>query len=291
MKSKKGGRIIINLSTPEIHNLPESMNDSAAAASTDSIIDNLLGSIVNKTEETYTIHLVLFNCFKQRDWGYLKFYLEKHDDMYFLPSIKTTLTIDNNVDDTIKKLIIDRHKQINSHQIKDIFQDKDNLYAFIDDNRENSMASENQRWFISSEMNESYVHETCRNMMNYESIIYNALSDATTRIYSSSYAYICTLENQQYINVEKSDANRNEDHPITEHNVIGRTHIFSTTLLTGINNNARKYVYPANKENIHVVDIISQDTYATLKDTSVITFNENGNKLVSIKPRNLFIET
>ena len=47
MRSKKGGRIIINLSTPEIKNLPESIDKN----SKDTITQTLLGSII-KTPST-----------------------------------------------------------------------------------------------------------------------------------------------------------------------------------------------------------------------------------------------
>jgi hypothetical protein len=290
MSSKKtGGRIIINLSTPEIKNLPESLDNTKT--SSESMVESLFGSIAKDPETSYTIHIVLFNSYKQHDWGYLKFYLEKNNDMYHLPSIQTTFETNDNIEDAIKDVIFDSYAGIEVEQIKQIFQDKENLYVFIDDKEMNSIRSDNQRWFISSEMEEPYIHESCSNVMKYETTIYNALSNANTEFYSSSYIYICNLENGKYTNVLRGHTNHNEMHPIIEHNIVGRTHIFSTTPLSSSDNEIRTYVYPTNKSNNHILNDIDENIYSTLKDTSLITFNENDIKFVSIKPRNLFIET
>ncbi len=290
MSSKKtGGRIIINLSTPEIKNLPESLDNGTTY--TESIVESLLGSITKDPKTSYTIHIVLFNSFKQHEWGYLKFYLEKKDDMYHLPSIQTTFGTNDNVEDSIKKVIIDSYAEIDVEQITQIFQDNENLYVFIDDKGMNHLRSDNQRWFISGEMKESYIHKSCSNMMKYEATIYKVLSDNKTEFYSSSYIYICNLENGKYTNLEKGHATHNENHPTIDDNVIGRTHIFSTTPLSNSANKLRRYIYPTNKSNNHLLNEIDEKIYSTLKDTSLITFNENNINFVSIKPRNLFIET
>ena len=69
MKSKKGGRIIINLSTPEIKNLPESIQKDGKEISKDTLTQTLLGSIIKppSTNISYETHIVLFNKHIQRD--------------------------------------------------------------------------------------------------------------------------------------------------------------------------------------------------------------------------------
>jgi hypothetical protein len=290
MKSTKGGRIVIDLSTPEVKNLPESID--GRVPKTDTIIESIFGSIIKNKEIHYTIHIALFNCFKQHDWGYLKFYLEKNNDIYHLPTVDIKMSNDDNVEDAIKQAINEKYNQLDLTRITQVFQDNNNLYVLLDDDMLNSLSSDNQRWFISNEMNEPYVHELCRNVMKYEEKFNTELSNDATTIYSSDYAYICALENEKYVNVIKNGENHTENHPIIEHNIIGRTHIFSANPLDDGVDNIRKYVYPINTENTHILDVVNKDNYATLKDTSLIKFNDaDKNKLISIKPRKFFIET
>ena len=295
MISKKGGRIIINLSTPEIKNLPESISKDGEEIHQESIIQNFLGSIIKQqaNEVSYETHIVLFNKHTQREWGYLTFYLERKEDTYYLPHIKT-ITVnndsDNKIDEIIKERIVTEYPSINANQIEQIFQNDNELFVFINDMSLNSITSDNQRWFISNELNEPYINETCRNLMKFETKIYNELSDVRVTYYSSGNAYICKLNGNQYENVIKTgESIINENQPFIEHEIIGKTYIFSIEPLNN-NNQIRKYVYPKNHPETHLLDKINKETYETLKNTSFIVFNENNNKMISLKSRNLFIE-
>lgn len=295
MKLKKGGRIIVNLSTPEIKNLPESIETDNKEVSQDTVLQTLLGSIIKQpsTKVTYETHIVLFNKHIQRDWGYVTFYLERKDDMYYLPHISTITTEDNSsdrIEEIVKERIVDERPSINIEQIEHIFQNEEELFVFINDKGLNSITSENQRWFISNELNEPYINETCRNLIKFEDKIYNAISTNSVAFYSSANAYICELKNDQYVNVNKtSDLIINESQPFVEHEIIGKTYMFSLEPLNADENN-RKYVYPINHPEKHLLDEINKETYDTLKNTSFITFNEGKNKMLSLKSRDLFIE-
>jgi len=295
MKSKKGGRIIIDLSTPEIKSLPESIQKDGTEIRKDTLTQTLFGSIVKtpSVNVSYETHIVLFNKHSQRDWGYLTYYLERKDDIYYLPHI-STITIDeassNKIEEIVKERIATEYPAINNNQIEHIFQNGEELFVFINDKGLNSIASENQRWFISKELNEPYINESCRNFMKFEDKIYNAINNDLVTFYSSANAYICELEDKLYKNVnKKQDSIINEAHPFVEHDIIGKTYIFS---LEPLNNdeNVRKYIYPINHPEKHLLDEINKETYDTLKNSSFITFNERNNKMISLKSRNLFIE-
>ena len=228
MRSRKED-IIINLSTPEIKNLPESIDKN----SKDTITQTLLGSIIKtpSTNVSYETHIVLFNKHIQRDWGYLTYYLERKDDIYYLPHI-STITIDKGSSDKIEEIVKERvvaeYPSINNNQVEQIFQNGEELFVFVNDKGLNSITSDNQRWFISNDLKEPYVNETCRNLMKFEENIYNAINDDLVTFYSSASAYICEVEDNQYKNLNKnSDSNINEAHQFVEHDNIGKTYIFS----------------------------------------------------------------
>lgn len=295
MKSKKGGRIIINLSTPEIKNLPESIQKDGKEISKDTITQTLLGSIIKtpSTNISYETHIVLFNKHIQRDWGYLTYYLERKDDMYYLPHI-STISIDENSSDKIEEIVKERLTQeypsINNNQVEQIFQNDKELFVFVNDKGLNSIVSENQRWFISNDLKEPYINESCRNLMKFEENIYNAINSNLVTFYSSASAYICELKDDQYKNLNKNlDSNVNEAHPFVEHDIIGKTYIFSLEPLND-DENVRKYIYPINHPEKHLLDEINKETYDTLKNSSFITFNERNSKMMSLKSRDLFIE-
>lgn len=295
MKLKKGGRIIVNLSTPEIKNLPESIEKDGKKDRQDTITQTLFGSILKQPskELTYETHIVLFNKHIQRDWGYLTYYLERKDDIYYLPHI-STITIDEDSSDKIEEIVKDRivteYPSINNNQVEQIFQNGEELFVFVNDKGLNSITSENQRWFISNDLKEPYINESCRNLMKFEDKIYIAINNDRVTFYSSANAYICELKDNQYRNVNKNQESIiNEAHPFVEHDIIGKTYIFS---LKPLNNdeNVRKYVYPINYPEKHLLDEINKETYDTLKNSSFITFNEKNSKMLSLKSRNLFIE-
>lgn len=295
MKSKKGGRIIINLSTPEIKNLPESIQKDGKEISKDTLTQTLLGPIIKppSTNISYETHIVLFNKHIQRDWGYLTFYLERKDDMYYLPHI-STITIDENSSDKIEEIVKERLTQeypsIDNDQVEQIFQNGEELFVFVNDKGLNSITSENQRLFISNELKEPYINESCRNLMKFEDNIYNAINSKNVTFYSSANAYICEAKDNQYKNINKSQGSViNEAHPFVEHDIIGKTYIFSLEPLNR-DENVRKYVYPINYPEKHLLDEINKETYDTLKNSSFITFNQGNSKMVSLKSRNLFIE-
>lgn len=291
MRSKKGGRIIINLSTPEIKNLPESIDKN----SKDTFTQTLLGSIIKtpSTSVSYETHIVLFNKHIQRDWGYLTYYLERKDDIYYLPHI-STITIDegssDKIEEIVKERVVTEYPSINNNQVEQIFQNGEELFVFVNDKGLNSITSENQRWFISNDLKEPYVNESCRNLMKFEENIYNTINDDIVTFYSSANAYICEAKDNQYKNINKSQGSViNEAHPFVEHDIIGKTYIFSLEPLNK-DENVRKYVYPINYPEKHLLDEINKETYDTLKNASFITFNEGNSKMVSLKSRNLFIE-
>lgn len=295
MKSKKGGRIVINLSTPEIKNLPESIQKDGTEISKDTLTQTLLGSIINppSTNVSYETHIVLFNKHIQRDWGYLTYYLERKDDMYYLPHI-STITIDEDssdkIEEIVKERIVTEYPSLNNNQVEQIFQNGKELFVFVNDKGLNGITSENQRWFISNELKEPYINESCRNLMKFEENIYNAINNDRITFYSSANAYICELKDNQYKNINKTQGSIiNEAHPFVEHDIIGKTYIFSLEPLNK-DENVRKYVHPINYPEKHLLDEINKETYDTLKNSSFITFNEGKLKLVSLKSRQLFIE-
>lgn len=295
MKSKKGGRIVINLSTPEIKNLPESIQKDGTEISKDTLTQTLLGSIIKtpSTNVSYETHIVLFNKHIQRDWGYLTYYLERKDDMYYLPHI-STITIDEDssdkIEEIVKERIVTEYPSLNNNQVEQIFQNGKELFVFVNDKGLNGITSENQRWFISNELKEPYINESCRNLMKFEENIYNAINNDRITFYSSANAYICELKDNQYKNINKTQGSIiNEAHPFVEHDIIGKTYIFSLEPLNK-DENVRKYVHPINYPEKHLLDKINKETYDTLKNSSFITFNEGKRKLVSLKSRQLFIE-
>lgn len=295
MKSKKGGRIVINLSTPEIKNLPESIQKDGTEISKDTLTQTLLGSIIKtpSTNVSYETHIVLFNKHIQRDWGYLTYYLERKDDMYYLPHI-STITIDEDssdkIEEIVKERIVTEYPSLNNNQVEQIFQNGKELFVFVNDKGLNGITSENQRWFISNELKEPYINESCRNLMKFEENIYNAINNDRITFYSSANAYICELKDNQYKNINKTQGSIiNEAHPFVEHDIIGKTYIFSLEPLNK-DENVRKYVHPINYPEKHLLDEINKETYDTLKNSSFITFNEGKRKLVSLKSRQLFIE-
>lgn len=295
MKVKKGGRIVVNLSTPEIKNLPESMENDGKEVSQNTIAQTLLGPIIKAPTKnvSYETHVVLFNKHIQRDWGYLTFYLERKEDVYYLPHI-STITIDDNsiekIEDIVKERVTLEYPSINMNQIEQIFKNEGELFVFINDEGLNSITSENQRWFNSNELKEPYINESCRNLMKFEEQVYNSLNEKGVAFYSSGNAYICELKDTQYENaIKKGDLIVNENHPFVEHNIIGKTYMFSIEPLNK-DENIRKYVYPINYPEIHSLDDINEETYNTLKNSSFITFKEGKNKMISLKSRHLFIE-